>query len=280
MDRRAIRFSVIVNLILFVVLSSVSFSGCLFEKKEEIVPMEFLVVTEENAADQLAEEPNEVVEPEPEPTPPVPDPVPDPDPIPPPAVPDPDPIPPPPPAVKDPDPIPPPKPPKQEKPKVELPKEPPKKPVPPKWKPNHTIKTGKRSGPVTTGKRDPKKVATQKALSAAEIAKLLAAGARPGNRNQIPANEASRCYGVIAAAFRKACNEYGLETSPTGKSPILSVTFGKRGSIRSISVKVSSGDRAYDNQILAAVRQVRRIDGLSDSFLAQYATVNIAVDVN
>lgn len=238
--------------------------------------MEFTVVTEENAADRLAEEPNEAVEPEPEP------PTPDPEPPPPPPLPDPDPLPvpdplPPPPPLPDP---PKPEPKKPEKPK-EKPKEAPKKPEKPKEKPKKpTIKIGERVGPVTTGKKDPKKAATQKALSADEIAKLLGMGAKAGNKNQIPKNEASRCYGAIQRAFYDACNQYGLETSPTGRDPRLTVTFGSGGRVNNITIAQSSGDRTYDNQVLQACRQVRQISGLSQAFLNDYKTVTIQLSVN
>lgn len=276
-ERKAMRVSVTVNAVLFALLGSVSLGGCFSTPKEEVIPMEFLVVTEENAADRLAEEPNEAKEPEPEPEPPKPDPIPEPDP------------PPPPPPVKDPDPIPPPpqprrpeppkpNPPKNErKPEERKPKE--RKPDPPKPKPRVPIKLGVRVGPVTTGKKDVSKAATQKALSAEEIRKALGAGAKAGNRNQTPGNEASRCYGIIARAFREKCNAYGLEASPTGRDPVLTVSLGAGGSVRGITVKTSSGNRGYDNQVLQACRQVRRIDGLSATFLAEYKTVDIRLSV-
>lgn len=275
------RVSVTVNAVLFAMLGSVSLGGCLSTPKEDIIPMEFLVVTEENAADRLAEEPNEAREPEPEPDPPKPDPIPEPDP------------PPPPPPVKEPDPIPPPpqpkrpeppKPPKDEKrpkPEEQKPKE--RKPDPPKpkpkWQPTPVKISKVRVGPVTSGKKDVTKAATQKALSEAEIRKLLGAGAKSGNRNQTPPNDASRCYGVIAKAFREKCNAYGLEASPTGRDPVLTVIFGTGGSIRGITVKTSSGNAAYDNQVLQACRQVRKIDGLSATFLDEYKTVDIRLSV-
>jgi TonB family protein len=258
-----------------VILLSILFcaDGCLrLTPQEEIIPMEFIVVTEENAADMLAEEPNEEVEPEPEP-----DPKPDPLPPPPPPEPEPDPLPPPPPK---------PEPPKPEPPKPTPPKPEPKKPDPPKKeKPKEKpkpkpIKIGKRVGPVTTGKKDPKKAATQKALSADEIAKLLAAGAKSGNKNQIPKNEASRCYGAIQRAFYDACTQYGLETSPTGRDPQLTISFGANGRVTNIRIAQSPGDRTYDNQVLQACRQVRQISGLSQAFLKEYKTVTLRLSVD
>ena len=154
-----------------------------------------------------------------------------------------------------------------------------KAPEEPKWKATlaKDTKKGKCVGPVTSGRKDRTRAPTAKALSAAEIQQLLNAGARPGNRNQVPPSEASRCYGVIQRAFREACK--GLEASPTGEAPILKVTFGAGGTVRGITVAKSSGDRAFDAQVLAACRKVRRINGLSSGFLDQQEYVEVRVDV-
>lgn len=256
----ALGIAVAVNIAIFALLGSISFGGCLSDeakpKDEVIIPMDFTVVTEENAADVLAETPNEAAEAEP-PPPPKPQPKPEPKPTPAPA------------------PKPEPKPAPKAEPKQEAKKEPEK----PKWKATSAkdIKKGKRVGPVTSGRKDRTKAPTAKALSAAEIQRLLNAGARPGNKNQIPTNEASRCYGVIQRAFREACD--GLEASPTGEAPILKVTFGAGGTVRGITVAKSSGDRAFDAQVLAACRKVRRINGLSSGFLDQQEYVEVRVDV-
>lgn len=260
--------------------------GCLqHPPKEEIIPMEFIVVTEENAADVLAEEPNDAVEPEPMPEPPAPDPLPEPPPPPPEPTPDPlpEPLPPPPdPAPEKPKPKPEKPAEKKPKPQEKKPKPPEKKPEPPKpkyQKPSE-IKIGKRVGPVTSGKKDRSKAATEKALSAEEIAKLLGAGVKSGTRNQIPKNEASRCYGAIQRAFREACNGYGLEASPTGKDPQLSITFGAGGRVQSVKIARSSGDNTYDAQVLQACRQVRKVSGLSQAFLKEYPTVTLRLSVD
>ena len=154
-----------------------------------------------------------------------------------------------------------------------------KAPEEPKWKATlaKDTKKGKRVGPVTSGRKDRTRAPTAKALSAAEIQRLLNAGARPGNRNQVPPSKASRCYGVIARTFREACE--GLEASPTGEAPILKVTFGAGGTVRGVALLQSSGDRAFDAQVLAACRQVRRIAALPESFLEAYKSVTIRVDV-
>ena len=272
--------SLLINALIIAALCMMSVSGCSSEKKEEIIPMEFLVVTEENAADVLSEEPNDAREEESEPKS------------------EPksaksEPLPPPPPPVQEPDSLPPPPPIEEQKP-TETPKQETKKPEPqkpketskekpkakPKWKPATTIKTGKRIGPVTDGKKDRTKAATQKAPSKEEIAKALGAGAKPGNRNQTPANEASRCYGLLQRRFREACTNYGLESSPTDSSPVLIVRLGSGGSVRSVTLKTSSGDTAFDGQVLRAARNVRAVSGLSATFLRGHPTVEIQVNVD
>lgn len=249
------------------------------KKQETIVPMDCTVVLEENAAEILAEAPNEVIEelaeleeldPEPEP---------EPKPLPPPPAPEVI------PEIKDPPPPPPPEKPKEEvkeKPK-EKSKDKPKEEVKPKEKPKEKpkpkqIKIGKRVGPVTEGKKDKTKQATEKKLSQAEIAKLLAAGATAGTKNQLPKNEASRVAGIIQRVFTEKCNEAGIDTF-ANKAPVLTVTFKRGrspGAIERIALKQSSGNRAHDTRVLGACRSVRHINGISDSFLK---SVDYKIDI-
>lgn len=269
--------SVCINLGLLLVLFLAPISCCSRQPKDEqIVPMEFLVVTEENAADTLAESPSDFVEEIPE-LPPEPEPEPEPEP---PPLPDPTPAPDPPP-LPDPEPLPPPPPPPEPKQEVKNEaKKPEKKPAPkkvepkkadkPKEKPKKPeIKIGKRVGPFTEGPKDKTKVATEKKLSEAELKKLLAAGAKSGNKNQIPPNEASRAYGIIQKAFRDKCNDAGIE--PVGaRAPLLLVTFKKHGTpgaIDAIRLQQSSGDKQHDTHVLSACRSVRQIKGISKAFL-------------
>ena len=266
----ALGIAVAVNIAIFALLGSISFGGCLSDeakpKEEVIIPMDFTVVTEENAADVLAEAPNAAAKAEPKPeAKPRQEPKPE--------------------AKPRQEPKPEAKPrqePKPEaKPRQEAKTKTKKEPEKPKWKATSAkdIKKGKRVGPVTSGRKDRTKAPTAKALSAAEIQRQLNAGARPGNRNQVPPNEASRCSGIIQQVFYEACTEE-LEVSPTGRVPILKVTFGAGGTVRGITVAESSGDRAFDAQVLTKCSQVKRVDGLSDVFLRKRNyEVEIRMDV-
>lgn len=257
------------------ILFVTSASGCAGEARVE-EPMEFTVVIEENAADRLAEEPNEAVDPEPTPEPPQ-------------AAPQalPPPLPPPPPETELPPPLPQPKPPEtkpeppKEKPK-EKPKDSPKPPDKPKEKPPEKpkpkpIKIGQRVGPVTTGKKEATKPPTQQAMRPEEIRKLLAAGARAGNRNQIPASEDARCKGIIIRRFQEACRAYGLE--PSDRKLELSFRLDARGRVSQLRINASSGNRAWDDAVLQACRTVRVIDALSRSWLEANPenTINLRV---
>ncbi len=284
-ERVVFYVSGVVHAVLIVVLLLMGFlGGCLSpEEKKPLdeIPVEFLVVTEENAADKLSEEPNDAAEPEPEPEP---LPPPPPPPVEPPKETPPAPT----PVEKKVEPLPPPPPPPVEKkpaPPAEKPKKKPeekKKPAekkkaqqPAKPKPKPIKVSRERYGPVTTGKKDRTKAPTQAALSEAEIQRLLNQGAKSGNRTQIPKNEAQRGLGLIKTAFEEKCREAGLEASPTGKNPTLSVTFAKGGRVTKVTIASSSGDRAFDNRVLMLCRQVKRVNGLSNSFIEQFNPVEI-----
>lgn len=256
--------SLIINAVLLLILflGSNSCTSATPPKQEALIPVEFTVVTETNAADVLAESPNETVEEEEVPPlkedpPPQPD---EPELVPelPPVVPKPD-VPPPPPEKKV----------ETKKPEKKAEKPPEKKPEkkPEKPKPKPIVK-GKRVGPETQGKKDKTKAATEKAPSEEEIRKRLNAGAVASNKNQVPPNEASRVKGVIQRIFREKCEAAGIE--PCGSAVTLTVTFKRRGppgAIEKIVIQKTSGNRSYDNRVLSACRGVRQIPGISEIFL-------------
>ena len=170
------------------------------------------------------------------------------------------------PAPPEPEPAPAPRP--EPKPEAK-PRQEPKPEAKPRQEPPPPLPAPPKPEPVTSGRKDRTRAPTAKALSAAEIQRLLNAGAQPGNRNQVPPSDASRCYGAIQRVFYEACAGL-LEASPTGEAPILKVTFGAGGTVRGITVAKSSGDRAFDAQVLAACRRVKRVYGLSDGFLRKW----------
>lgn len=255
-------FSTVGHAVLFALLAAFAAfqGGCFQSPKEEIIPIEFTVVTEENIpspSDETSEAP-----PEPE-TPPEPAP----DPIPPP--PEPDLIPPPP----EPAPIPDPEPPKPE-PKQEPPPSPQPKPQPKPFVKGERV-VRKTETPKNFNNRKP---VTQKALSAAEINKLLSEGAKPGVKNQIPPNEASRCASLIHDAFFKAMQARGVEASESG-NPVLEVSFDTTGRVKGCRIVKSSGDQAHDTRVLKAAQTVGYVKGLTVAYLTDNPKATLVINL-
>lgn len=157
--------------------------------------------------------------------------------------------------------------------KVDKPK--PEKPKPPK--PPKPFVKGRRvtvkDAPKPTNR---KKTPTERALSPEEIRRLLNAGARPGSRNQVAPNEESRCLGLIKGAFYEAWVQPGDCPRPA----LLQITFNRRGEVTSYRLTRRSGSAEFDSTVLRAAAEVPRVSGLSQAFLAKYATVTIEFKIN
>jgi len=257
--------------IIFLALVIPWLRGC-FTHEEIIIPLDMTVVIEENLAPpDDKDEPEEDVPEQPPPEPKAVKPIPPPDP--PPVV---DavevekkkPEKPKPPEKKPPEKPIPPKP--LDKPKApDKPKEP-DKPKPPEKKP---FVKGKR---ITTPgadpkKYNPKKAATERALSKDEIARLLNAGARPGNANQVADNEASRCFFLI----RKAMYDAWDQPSDNGLRAVMEIRLDLSGRVVSYRLIKGSGNAFYDQSVLRAAAGVSRIGGLSTTFLRKYEKVTV-----
>lgn len=175
----------------------------------------------------------------------------------------------------------PPKPPEPPKPKEE---EKPKPPDPPKPKPKVTIKPpdpsklkhGPKPGPkppVPTSPRPPK----VKPLSAAEIARALSAGARPGDTNSLPANENERCVGVIYRACREEWEQESFTWYPGLRAGIVEITFSsnRTGAISKWRLVGKTGSAEVDNTITRAMNRLKKIPGLTPDFIKAYPKVTV-----
>ena len=235
-------------------LTCAAIAPLLLQSRPRPTPLvtEFIVVVDENLIEPASDTPSPA--PTPDPTPPKPEPIPDPKP--PEKLPD----------LKDVIPIEPPK--KKPEPPKDPPKEPPKKPEP--------FKKGER----VTRPADPKqqdfrtlKPVTQKALTQAEIKKLLDAGAKPGTRNQVPQDEASRCYTLITQALYNVWAQPGAGGgNPTA---MLEIRLDSTGRIVSYDIRRSSGNAHFDQTVLKAAANCPPIRGLSQAFLKQYDRLNV-----
>ena len=244
------------------------------DSDEEVIPIECLVVVNENLDGNEDEPPpvREVVPPPPEPEPPPPVPEPDPEPV---VEPDPDPIvveP-----IKPPDPPKPPKPPEVKKP------DPPKPPEPPKEtreqrlaRMRETVKTFEKPKPVQTPPPRNNGRTEQRPTNWRE---LLNAGATPSNRNQgLDASEEQRCAGLIKKAFHEKWNPRPSWT-PELRKMTLRVSFDKNGRVTGYDLVQRSGDVAADNSVLNAAKRVVRVYGLTDAYLQKHPTSLINFEV-
>jgi outer membrane biosynthesis protein TonB len=126
-------------------------------------------------------------------------------------------------------------------------------------------------GPTT---RQPVKLTRQPMLSAEEIARLLALGARPGEANVIPQDEVSRCLLLVKRALYEAWVR--PSRGDAGPRPAqIELTFGFGGTIAQVRLVRSSGSVILDRSAEAAGRAVGQVSGLTARFLHDYPRVTV-----
>ena len=151
--------------------------------------------------------------------------------------------------------------PPKEKPKVEPPKKTREELIRERMKgqptkANVTIKVNAPSGDGKTGK---------KTLSDAEIKKMLGEGYKPGAVTQLAASEEQRCISLIRDAFYSKWNRPPYHENM--KEMYLKVVFGPGGRVLSYKLVQSSGDGAADRSVQLAAALVKVVPGLSEEFL-------------
>lgn len=131
----------------------------------------------------------------------------------------------------------------------------------PSTRPPRTIRTA----PTFSGPR----------LSAEDIQKLLDMGATISDHTSIPATELQRCYALIQRQLYAAWIRPSAD-SANGREPVVSISIGPGGTVRSASLKTSSGDAELDRSAVAAARAVTRFTGLSEDFVRENPTFTVA----
>lgn len=255
-----------VHAILFLTIWLVGISGS-DEDKEIVIPMDLMVVVNENL-DGVDGEP-----------PPEKPPVADPDPPPP----DPPKEPPPPPSVEpdvaeavitEPE-----KPKPPEPPKPAEPPKPPKKADPPK-KPEMTKeqRMAKMRESTTKIKTPPPRNNGRTEKRPPNWAELLNAGYKPGAANRgLDAGEEARCLSLIQQAFLSKWERPAWTSSL--RKMCLSVQFGPGGKVVGYTLTQSSGDPSADRTVLKAASRVGFVRGLSSTFLEKNRTVIVRFEV-
>ena len=240
----------------------------LFEKEEEIIPIDLSVVVVENL-DGKPDEPPPLKKPDPPPPPP---------------------------------PKPRPKPPKPDKPKqpdkpkaleqivtnvtvkVDKKKEEQKKPAKPEKSQAELLKERmaemRKSAtlnkpPKTPPRPQPNGRTDRKTLTDAEIQKLLNAGYKPGASTNLAASDEQLGFSLIKGAF-----EEKWDTPPwtdTLKPMVIRVWFGGGGRILKSKIEQSSGDAKADASLRAAASRVGSIPALPASFIEKYSSSGVPV---
>ena len=246
-----------------------------FRPKEVAIPLDFTVVLEENLVEpnvppdtvkaEQVKPPDPEPEPEPAPLKPVPLPDPPKDAV----------------VVE-----------KKKEPEKKKPPEPVKKPDPvkktepakkPEFKKGKRVEAPKKSQqpkfeelykPYDPSKPASVKPLTDKKLSRAEIEKALRDGARPGVRNEIPADEVSRCVFLVKRAMYEAWEQPGA--GDAGPRPaLLDIRLDSSGRIVSYRIRQSSGSAFFDQTVLKSAANAAPIRGLSLAFLKQYESLTV-----
>ena len=240
------------------VLLAVVVTFCMGWKKHKPseIPIEFTVIVE--SMPEVAAEPEVKKPPAPKPPPPAPKPPPPADAV---------------VAVKKPvkPPKPKPVPPKPVPPKPEPPKPTPKAPA---AKPQSTFKKGERVVRDVAVKAPPLKLTREPTLSADEIARLLAAGAKPGTENSIPQGEVERCFMLVKQALYNGW-ERPSRSDAGRRAAEIELSFGTGGTVTAVRLTKSSGSAIHDRSAVAAGRAVGKINGLTGRFLRQYPRVTV-----
>ena len=270
------------NICIAAVIHAVAFAGLylfacmhgLFNKEEEIIPIDLTVVVNENL-DGKEDEPPPLKNPEP----PKPKPKPKPQP-----------------KVKEPE-----KPKelekivtnvvtkveKKEEKKEEVKKEEPKKPEPPKKSAKELreerIKKMRESAkvvnkPVTIEvKNQPSGNGrtAKKTLSDAEVLKLLNAGYKPGTSEQLATSEAQLGYSLIKMAFEAKWDKPAW--TDTLRPMVIRVWFGPGGKVTNYRLEKSSGDAHADQTIKSAAARVGSVPGLPKAFIDKFRSNGVPI---
>lgn len=113
----------------------------------------------------------------------------------------------------------------------------------------------------------------RKTLSNAEIQKFLNMDYKPGTSEQLAASDAQLGYSLIKSAV-----EDKWEVPPwtdTLKPMTVRIWFGGGGRVVSYKLERSSGDAKADRSILSAASRVRAIPGLPPAFIEAYKSKGI-----
>lgn len=109
----------------------------------------------------------------------------------------------------------------------------------------------------------------KKTLTDAQIRDLLNKGYRPGTSEQLATSEMQRCLSLIQMAIKDRWDRLSPKIGNNG-TVCLSVQFNSSGGLVNVRLAKSCGDRLSDEAALSVARSVSSIPGLSDEFISQF----------
>ena len=115
----------------------------------------------------------------------------------------------------------------------------------------------------------------RKTLSDAEIRRLLEQGYKPGKSTQLAANEEQLAFSLIKAAFEAKWDK--PPWTDTLRPMTIRVWFGSGGAVARYKLESSSGDARADQSIQTAASRVGRVPALPQGFIDKYKSSGVPV---
>lgn len=166
-----------------------------------------------------------------------------------------------------------PKPPEKKPPEKKPPEKKPPEKKPPEKNPKTTMTKGQRIDRPKTIQPKFNPTERQK-LSDKEIQDALRRGAKIGPTTSIPKDDQSICFSILKRELVRAWNKPSKENG--GYQPAeVKFSLAAGGRISNPVLVTSSGSRVFDESVLAAVRNVIRVDGLTQQFIKNYPEIVI-----
>ena len=109
----------------------------------------------------------------------------------------------------------------------------------------------------------------KKTLTDAQIRDLLNKGYKPGTSEQLATSEEQRCQSLIRMAIERKWSQLAPRIGNNG-TVLLSVQFNSSGGLINVRLAKSCGDKLSDDAALLVARSVSAIPGLSPEFISKY----------
>ena len=116
----------------------------------------------------------------------------------------------------------------------------------------------------------------RKTLTDAQIRDLLNKGYRPGTSEQLASSELQRCLSLVQMAIKDKWDRLAPKIGNNG-TVMLSVRFNSAGGLVDVRLAKSCGDRLSDDAALSVARRVTAIPGLSDEFISRFRRESLTI---